>query len=178
MRILPRGRRARWLAVVLLALAAPPLLLALAARFSDGPIGPFPGGALSGERAAGSPDWSRVGATVVFQLAGDPPRSVRTYAFLQDDALYVPSFWAPRKLWPERVLEDPRILVRVDGRLHPRRAVRIADPARLGALRRAFARRHGYDLDGIPSDPDTWYFRLDPAESRGAASGGDPGGGV
>ena len=137
--------------------------LAVAARFHDGPLGPFPGGPMSGEIVREPvTDWSSVLAgTSRLELQVDPahPRSLTTTYILHDGALYVPSVFAAHKTWPAHVMADGRVVVRVHGRLYERRAVRVTDPAEIRALAREWDPKTPDDLDvGTLS---TWYFRLE-----------------
>ncbi|HEY2388825.1 MAG TPA: hypothetical protein VGK30_17855 [Candidatus Binatia bacterium] len=148
----------------LLAVVAVAAGLAVAARFHDGPLGPFPGGPMRGETVREPvADWSSVLAgTSRLELQVDPrhPRSVTTTYILHDGALYVPSVLAARKSWPAHVMADGRVVVRVHGRLYERRAVRVTDPAEIRALAREWDPKTPDDLDvGTLS---TWYFRLEP----------------
>lgn len=132
---------------------------ALAARFHDGPLGPFPGGKLSGTVVTDPPRWSAILAGVSrLELEVNPshPRSITTSYLLHDDALYVPSVMAARKSWPQQVLADDRVVLRIGGKLYERRAVRVTDPAELRAVT-------GASDPDVPVDAlSTWYFRIDP----------------
>jgi len=148
--------------VGLACLVASILVFAMAARFADGPLGPFPGGPMSGESVAEPVrDWTGVlerDRQLELQVNPSAPRSITTTSIVHEGRLYAPSLSAARKRWPAEVENDPRVILRIDGRLHPRRAVRVTDPDELRALVR--------DVDGDPngdlSQLGTWYFRLDP----------------
>ena len=97
----------RWLGialgVALFALVAVPVGIGVVARFSDGPIGPFPGGQLRTGTLASAPDveWSFANGPLVpafgtvpiayveLQLV-EPPRSRTTGVFVHEGQLYVP----------------------------------------------------------------------------------------
>jgi hypothetical protein len=85
---------------------------------------------------------------------------VTTSYLLHDGTLYVPSMFAARKSWPQQVLADGRVVLRIGGKLYEGRAVRVTDPAEVDPLVRSF------DQSAAPaSDPttlSTWYFRIDP----------------
>ena len=116
--------------------------VALVARTSDGPIGPFAGGPFrSGELLSGPQvDWQSLASTseVELQLV-DPPSSRTTHIVVLAGQAYVPSgivkvgpfvllgqaFW---KRWPYDALKDPRVILRSSGRLYEERAVRVTDP--------------------------------------------------
>ena len=159
-----RMRVARWLLFGTLGVVAVVGTLAIAARFMDGPLGPFPGGKLHGTVVTEPVrDWSALLAGVDhLELEVNPtrPRSVTTSYILSDGKLYVPSLFAARKRWPHEVVADGRVVVRIKGTLYERAAVRVTDPAEIRPLMRAH--------DGAaPADTDvhelsTWYFRMDP----------------
>lgn len=144
---------------VALAVAA----VAAAARFSDGPIGPFPGGALRGTVDPDpDPDWRSAGRTIELEIRPDEPWSLRTYAIPYGRELYVPSFQAERRRWVPVALADPRVRVRLGERLYERRLERVADPATRARLIELMAQLHGWETDGIAGRDTTWYFRLAP----------------
>jgi hypothetical protein len=148
----------------LLLVVAAVAVLAAVARFHDGPLGPFPGGPMTGETVREPvTDWAPVLAgTSRLELEVNPtaPRSVTTTYILHDGALYVPSVLAARKHWPAEVMTDGRVVVRVHGRLYERRAVRVTDPTEIRSLAREWDPKTPDDLDvGTLS---TWYFRLEP----------------
>lgn len=137
------------------------VLLSAAAGFADGPIGPFAGGPLSGTvDPTLLPDWSEVPDVIELQIAPARPWSLHTYAIPLDGELYVPSFLGPYRRWPRAALRDPRIVVRMRGRLYERELVRITDPMLCGRLAAALAARQGYAADGPPAWESTWYFHV------------------
>ena len=180
----------RWLLIGLAAVAALAGGLAVVARFSDGPLGPFPGGKLGGvevlrknrlaffepvdflelgdveQHAAADEavtDWSPLleGANHV-EIEVDPaaPRSLTTSFLVRDGVLYVPSMFAAHKRWPKLVLADGRVVLRVHGKLYERRAVRVTDPVEIRALVRAWHPETPEDID--VGTLSTWYFRMEP----------------
>lgn len=159
-------RVARWtLVLVVLALAAT-VALRVVARFSGGPLGIVPGGRLDGPLAADQdPDWSFTEHVRTIQVEVDPehPLSVTTWVFTLDGALYVAAdFFNPFKRWPHRALADPRVRLRIDGRIYDRLAVRVTDPGTIERLRRAIADKYDIADGGLASKVDVWFFRLDP----------------
>lgn len=136
--------------------------VALGARFADGPLGPFPGGALRGPvEAAPVRDWSFAGDHTTLELQVDPtrPRSVTTWLLVHDGSLYVPSGFAAEKTWPGLAVRDPHVVVRIDGRLYPCRAERVEDPALRAELLAALADK--YELGELGDAAEgTWLFAL------------------
>jgi hypothetical protein len=139
----------------------------LAARFHDGPIAIFPGGPFrSGERVRAEPDWSfaRDVREVELQLV-EPPRSRTVWIIVHDGLPYVACgfldvpLW---KQWPYEVLEDPRVVLRIDGRLYERKAVKVTDPVEYAAVAAAAGEKYGFGAEE-PANPDqVWFFRLEP----------------
>jgi hypothetical protein len=157
----------RWLTFGVLAVVVIAMGVAVLARFSGGPIGPFPGGRLSGTPASGAVgDWTPVLSGVPrIEIEVNPvrPRSVTTSYLVHDGKLYVPSMMAAHKSWPQAAIADDRVVVRVAGKLYERRAVRVTEPAEIRALVRAWDASAPDDMD--VSALSTWYFRMDPRSS-------------
>jgi hypothetical protein len=155
----------RWLGIALVSLATMVVGIGVVARFSDGPIGPFPGGKLTSGALVTEADidWSLAiegkGEAQVMeprfielQLV-DPPVSRTTGVMLYEGQPYVPCdlgfVWRrvpapPRwmlsliyrfKRWHQDVLLDGRVVLRIGGKRYERQAVRVADPELLTALR-------------------------------------------
>ena len=146
--------------VVIAALAA----VGVGARFHDGPIGPFPGGALVAGEAVSAPvtDWTFAApiSTLELEVAPDHPRSVTTWFLVVDGVLYVPSGGAARKTWPSLVAQDGRVRVRLDGKLYELQATRVNDAAIGKRLSEAVKAKYGFG-DGQPVE-GAWAFALAP----------------
>ena len=147
-----------WLGIALGAFACVLAGGAVTARIV-GPISLFPGGELSGEPAAepAGPWGPLLEGVSVIQLEVDSqdPYSVNTGYVLGSGELFLRSPQAARKHWPERLLADPRVVLRIHEELYLRRALRVSDPAEITALERLVG---GEAAD--PEDPSTWYFRI------------------
>ncbi len=186
----------RWLGIALVALVAVFVAVlvgtGVVARFSDGPIGPFPGGPLRTGSLVSEPDvdWSfvdwesRPGRIIELQLV-EPPKSRTTGILVYEGQLYVSAdlgfLWrrVPGpvrgvlfviflfKRWHEEALRDGRVVLRIDGERYERQAVRVTDPelfAALSSLVQEGAVRAGLALgESLPPDPDAiWFFRMEP----------------
>ena len=159
----------RWLLAAVLLLALAVAGVALGARFADGPVALFPGGALrSGEWAGDGPvDWSFAAEIPEIELESDG-RSRTTWILVEGTAAYIPCSldFPPGKRWHLAALKQPDAVVRVQGRRYRARLVRADDEALRGRLVAAVQRKYG---GGPASDASrVWFFRLDP---RTAASG-------
>lgn len=155
----------KWLGLGIAAIAVVALGVALGARYADGPLGPFPGGPMSGERVTEPvAEWGFAAErdTVELEVNPDAPRSITTWVLGHEGALYIPAGLASRKTWPGQVMADGRVVLRVAGRLYPRQAVRVTDAARLEALGEVLTRKYQLDPEGNFASAETWFFRLDP----------------
>ena len=152
----------KWIGILLASIAALVLVLAFAARFHDGPIGPFPGGPMDGEVVTDKDvDWSFAATAATTQLqTSDPPRSRNVWVIVRDGELYVPSLFVGAKTWPHKVAEDPVVMLRFGDLLFVRTAVRVEDPALLEALWADMASKYATTA---PDDYEGhWIFRMDP----------------
>jgi hypothetical protein len=156
----------RRIAVVLVGLIAAVAFVALAARFMDGPLGPFPGGPLRAGRLVTDAeiDWAPLAEVreVELQLVS-PPRSRTTWLLVHDGAAYVPCGLPNVRLlkqWPHEAMEDGRVVLRIDDTRYERHAVRVEDPRLFSALVARMAEKYGAWEDAGPDA--VWFFRLDP----------------
>ena len=134
-----------------------------------GPLGPFPGGQLSGS-IEGQPisDWSFVDEheTVQLETRPDDPYSLNVWIARHDDKAYISTSLIlgeeepSERAWVQHVGEDPRVRVRIDGTLYERRAVRVLDPAEVAAALDALLTK--YEVDKGERSDRAWVFRLDP----------------
>ena len=146
-------------------------LLSASPLSACGPVGPIPGGRLDGEIVNDAPDdWSFAEAERRIQVETRPesPYSVNTWGLTYEGRLYLVSKNAPDKQWVRNVIEDPHVRVRVHGRIHPRRAVRVLDPQEIARLERVLfekyrgSYRHFPWQDAPPpGDPPDWFFEVD-----------------
>jgi hypothetical protein len=138
------------------------------ARYSDGPIGPFPGGPLRSGAIVADPDvdWSSLTSVreIELQLV-DPPRSRTTWLLVREGRAFVPcgfpnlSLW---KQWPQQVHRDGRAVVRIDGRRYERHVVRVTDPGLQAELAADLTEKYGARPGFTPTPESVWFFRLDP----------------
>lgn len=157
----------KWLGLGILGIAVSALCVVWGARFADGPLGPIPGGPMSGERVAEPvADWGFVLDRDTVELEVNPaaPRSITTWVVGHGGHPYIPAAFGSRKTWTAQLLADPRAVLRVDGKLYERQALRVTDPALLEELRGVLIRKYELDPEGNFAGPDTWFFRVDPRE--------------
>lgn len=164
----------RWLGILFLGAIALLVGTGVVARYSDGPIGPFPGGELeSGELYQGpEPDWTfaRDLPELEFQLVS-PPRSRTIWLVVHDQKLYIVSGYmrsalAPIwKKWPAEAERDGRAVIRVEGKRYERNVVRTHDLSVIEPLveeiRRKYPQARGMTAEAEQSG-DAWFYALTP----------------
>lgn len=135
-----------------------------------GPIGPVPGGALSGEEASAPSDWSFANDVKQVQVETSParPYSVNTWVGSVRGKLYVPTSMIlgpenpAERTWVQNVLRDGAVRVRVAGKVYALSAVRVTDSAEYASVLAALDAK--YEL--APGDRDPvraiWIFRMQP----------------
>ena len=163
-------RRAGRVLLVLVLLAGG--FFAWARLFHAGPLGPIPGGRLSGESASElPPDWSfanRDPYLLVESRAFTLPWSDRVWFLSHAGRLHLllPGFFGDDLA--RRLDADPRVRVEIDGKVYEQAAVPVSDDALIGALmapvlRRQFAIEIGGDVRRIPGATRAalWVYRLE-----------------
>ena len=120
------------------------LSVMLALLACGGPMLVFPGGALSGEVSQERvEDWSFVtDAFVDVEMRPDNPYSVQLNYFVRDGKLYIDP--AEGRRWFEFLKDDPRIRIRLGGKVYPLVAVLVGRPGELEDF-----------------DPTRYIYRLD-----------------
>ena len=143
-------------------LSAVLVAIAILARLTSGPLGLFPGGAFEGVPSEHpfEPGLVSQGDEIQMQIPTDPPYTITTHAFVIDDALYVGAdFNFPFNRWVHTVQKSPAVLLRIDGRLFRRRAVRITDRSESRHLLEEVSRLRGHGVDDWLTD--VWFFRME-----------------
>lgn len=127
-----------------------------------GPLGPFPGGRLTGaEGTAPVSDWSFTRDVMLVQLETRPgqPYSVTLGCIDHQGAVYVGSH-DPGDRWVRNVQADPQVRLRVGDTIYPRIAVEVVDRSEWAVVGRKLFEK--YDLEYDPDREPGILFRLDP----------------
>ena len=132
--------------------------LALITLLGCGPIGLLAGGPLTGEVVLETvDDWSFTEDVGLVQVETRPgfPHSVTTICYGAGSDLYIPARDPIGKRWVRFAIENPNVRVRVDGKVYPRRAVRVTDPEELEGVLIGMATKYDFDLpdDRSPRSP-------------------------
>ncbi len=142
-----------------------PTLLTLALlALGCGPIGPVPGGRLSGKVAASPPsNWSSVDKEETVQLETRPsdPYSVNLWGAGIGDGFYLASGRGGDARWVGYITEDPNVRLRVGDTIYELRAVRVEDETESQSFVQALKRK--YDWEPSTQERErAWLFRLNP----------------
>lgn len=146
-------------------------LLAIACALGcGGPVGPFPGGALSGEVAPLPGDASVVGGVPQVQLETNPaePHSVNTWIAAHAGALYVPTSMirGPKlpteRAWVRNVEADDRVRLRAGESIYALRAERVLDDSERAAALAALQAKYELGQGDLDPEREIWIFRLAP----------------
>ncbi len=180
----------KWVAALLVVVAAAVAVLLIGARFSDGPIAIVAGGPFtSGTPYVGDePDWSFLKDTqeVEFQLLS-PERSRTTWIIEHEGRIYIPcgymtTTWGKLwKQWPIEAEKDGRAVLRANGKLYDRQLVRITEGDQLPALVSELGRKYLSQMVVAPegaqaeemiqaglqqiADGSLWIFEMAPPEA-------------
>ncbi len=133
--------RRTWSVSILLLLAAG---VVYARLLAGGPVGPLPGGALRGEVvAAPVSDWSfaKLARVRVESGARLLPHSTMPWFIVHEGRLHLLLTSLLHSGLLERLAEDPRVRIGVDGKRYEQVAIRIQDPAEISRLTRPGLRK-------------------------------------
>jgi hypothetical protein len=140
------------------------LLAALALAACGGPLGWVPGGKLEGEPTdVAIADWSFVKRVENLQLETDPadPYSVNIWFVTEDAKLWVFAGGGETSTWAKNLFADPHAIVRIEGKLYPRRAVRVTDPEEILHVEQLYLEKYDYTRD-VNGAFKPVIIRLDP----------------
>lgn len=145
-------------------------LAALLSLSACGPVGPLPGGALSGEVKPAPSDWSFVADVEQAQLETRPadPRSVNVWLGSRDGKLYVASslIRGPKlpteRAWVRDIEADERVRMRIAGAVYELRAVRVLDDDEAAAARAMLEAKYALAPDDLDPQREVWIYALEP----------------
>ena len=140
------------------------LVFAAALLLACGPVGPVPGGRLSGP-VAEIPvrDWSFTAAikTVQLETRPDAPYSVNIWGVASGPSFYVTSGDGGASRWARNIEADPRVRLKAGDEIVELKATHVADASEIDAV--LVRLKAKYDFDPTPEQrAKAWLFRLDP----------------
>lgn len=146
-----------------IASTAAALSLALTGALACEPMGPLPGGELSGPVAESlASDWSFTDALDTVEVETDPsdPYSVTTWCVANEGQLYVPTRDPDSRKWVTKIRANPQVRVRAGGTLYPGRLLEVTDPDEFERVGSTLIAK--YEMDRPGDDEKVAIFRLDP----------------
>ena len=128
----------------------------------DGPFVLLPGGQLDGTPAPPPESWAFTDEVDTIQLETNPadPYSVNIWVIALGEGLYVHA-GATRATRVEHMEVDPKVRLRVEGRIYELAAARVADQAEFDRFADAYERKYGRRPRN-ESVQEAYLFRLGP----------------
>ena len=148
-----------------------PLLVAACA----GPLGPIPGGRLSGVVASQTvKDWSFVQDDMITieTRPSSRPYSVTVPCLRVKRYLYLEALDPDLQRWAGYLLDDPEVRLRVAGVVYEVNARRVNHPGEQEALLQQIAYRRGANDPALDLGRSIWFFRVVPRPLAADASAG------
>jgi len=153
----------RWILTAIVALIVVVLLLdTLGGYLFDGPLGPIPGGKMSGPLAAEpQPNLIDLEKVIELEIRPQKPWSLSVWNVVIDGQLFVPSARGASRRWTAVAVKEPLVRLRSHGKIYELRIERVTDAALQERLAKALAQRYGHEPPD-PAQDTTWFFRLSP----------------
>ena len=133
------------------------------------PMGPVPGGALTGQLTPPPRTWTEADAAEVVQLELRPsdPYSINIWGVGIEDDYYIAAGEGGKARWTEFIAADPNVKLRIGRDLYQLVAVRVVDPEEQRRVLARYAAKYPEDSDQLAESADeAWLFRLDPRSQR------------
>lgn len=128
------------------------------------PMGPVPGGKLSGEVVT-TPvdDWSFASAIETIQLESNPgdPYSVNVWFVAQGARLWIAAGGGGKSRWAKNIAADPRVRLRIEDKIYERQAVRVTEQAEIDEVLVLYQTKYDYQRDA-DDESEALLFRMDP----------------
>lgn len=125
------------------------------------PMGPLPGGALTGEVTTPPDNWALLAETETVQLETNPddPYSVNLWVVSVESRLYIAAGGGETK-WSTHFSTDPNVRLRIDRNIYELRASPVDNHQELEEVRLAYVDKYAMKSDS-PQFDDSRVFRLD-----------------
>ena len=139
------------------------LILSVAYQFRTDPIAMLAGKRLSGEEQPYPADWQVCNEHMTLAVESRPedPHSVTTLCIVRNGTLYIPAVSGSRKKWPQYVLADSQVRIKIGDKVYPAKATRELDLS-VDEIVSSGAAKYPYLADMEPEDlpKDVWFFRI------------------
>lgn len=130
--------------------------------FGCEPMGPLPGGPLSGEVQPAPDDWSALGGVEIVQLETRPddPYSINIWGVGLGKHYYIASGGGGESKWVGYIQANPNVRLRIDDSIFELNAVRVTDEAELSRTTKQFYKKYDMESQGDEAAAEAWLFRL------------------
>ena len=160
----------KWLGIIILVIVAGIAVFLFGMRFHDGPIEVWTGGPFkTGDPAQAPDDWTYLTDRMEIEFQTIEPDTSRiVWLGVLDKRLYILSGYMNTgygkiwKQWPHYLLDDDRIVLRIDGKLYEQRMNRLMDHPQLLELMTLYGKKYG-----AGAGPDTTVEQLREVIARG-----------
>lgn len=167
----------KWLGILVFVLVLGIAVFLIAMRFHDGPVEIFTGGPFTtGELSDAPDDWSFLTDRMEIEFQTIKPDTSRTvWLGVFDKRLYIVSGYMNTgygkiwKQWPHYLVDDERIILRIDGKLYEQRLVRLMDHPQLLQIMTIYGKKYGAgagpdvtveQLREVLASGDFWLFEV------------------
>tara|TARA_B100000497_G_scaffold72864_1_gene81786 strand:- start:2288 stop:2734 length:447 start_codon:yes stop_codon:yes gene_type:complete len=123
------------------------------------PIGPMPGGGLSGNVATYPSSWSALNASEVVQLEVNGPYSVNIWGVGVDRGYYVAAGKGSESKWTRKIAQNSAVRLRIAETIYELTAIKVDDDDELKTVLEAY--RTKYELEASEDFPDAILYRLE-----------------
>ena len=138
------------------------ILLSSLILVSCEPMGPIPGGQLSGEVKVIPDDWSAYSEVELLQLETRPdaPYSLNIWGVGLGSDYYIASGGGGESSWVDHIIDNPDVRLRIENNIFELKAVRVMDEEELAQVLKRYKEK--YDMEAQGEDAaQAWLFRLD-----------------
>ncbi len=151
---------AKYVSVALLVIG---LMFGVAYQFRTDPIAMLAGKRVSGQEQPYPDDrlFSNEHMTVAVETRPDNPHSVTTLGIVHNGTLYIPAQSGSTKKWPQYVLADSRVRIKIGDKVYPVKATRELDLS-VDEIVSSGAAKYPRFAEIEPEDRprDVWLFRI------------------
>jgi hypothetical protein len=148
-------------------LVIPGIVIALMTACAIDPEGERPGLGLTGEvHQQVVEDWSFTedSGEIFIETVTSYwiPHSVTAWCVTVGDELYVSADYADKKKWVANVARDPKVRLKIKGKIYQQKLVPVTDPATIDAIDEGFVQKYEYEEeeDSAYEDMTIGYWRV------------------
>ncbi len=124
------------------------------------PMGPIPGGELSGTVISHPPSWTTLNETEVVQFEVNGPYSINIWGVGTNKGYYVAAAKGDEAKWTRKIAENSAVRLRIGDNIYKLNATRVDDADEIQDVLKVYKTK--YELEAGEDFPDAILYRLDP----------------